>query len=185
LADVLEEHGIRTRIVERDRARATTARLAGLDVHYGSILADQTVATLDTDGIGHLLAVTGSDEVNALAAERLRPVFGSARVWRLPPARDRSVRTRFPEHGPGRLLFAPWATDQAIEDRVAGGARVKGTRLGAEFGWEEYQARNPDALVLVLVRDGHPRIVGAADPPVPRAGDVVVALTGPPGGSGG
>ena len=185
LADVLEEHGIRTRIVERDRARATTARLAGLDVHYGSILADQTVATLDTDGIGHLLAVTGSDEVNALAAERLRPVFGSARVWRLPPARDRSARTRFPEHLPGRLLFAPWATDQAIEDLVASGARVKGTRLGAEFGWEDYQARNPDALVLVVVRDGHPQIVGAADPPVPRSGDVVVALTGPPAGSGG
>ena len=68
---------------------------------------------------------------------------------------------------------------------MASGARVKGTRLGAEFGWEDYQARNPDALVLVVVRDGHPQIVGAADPPVPRSGDVVVALTGPPAGSGG
>lgn len=185
LADVLEEHGIRTRIVERDRARATTARLAGLDVHYGSILADETVETLDTDGIGHLLAVTGSDEVNALAAERLRPVFGSGHVWRLAPADDGSARTRFPEHAPGRILFAPWATERAIDERVAAGARVKATRLGAEFGWDEYRSRNPEALVLVVVREGRPLIAGATDGPSARSGDVVVALTGPPAASGG
>lgn len=179
LAAAFEAHGVRTKLVERDRAKATTARLAGSDVHFGSILADHTVATLDTDGIGHLLAITGSDEVNALAAERLRPVFGSGRVWRLAPSQNGSAHTRFPHHLPGRVLFAHWATEEAIEMRVEAGAGVKGTRLSGSFGWDTYRHRNPDALVLALVRDGRPVIAGAADRLRPRPGDVVISLVFP------
>jgi NhaP-type Na+/H+ or K+/H+ antiporter/Trk K+ transport system NAD-binding subunit len=179
LADALEAHGVRIKLVERDRARATTARLAGRDVHFGSILADHTVATLDTDGIGHLLAITGSDELNALASERLRPVFGSERVWRLAPSQNGSTRTRFPQHLPGRVLFADWATEEAIETRVEAGASVKGTRLSESFDWAAYRHRNPDSLVLAVVRDGRPVIAGAADRVQPRPGDVVIGLVFP------
>lgn len=182
LAAVFEAHGVRTKLVERDRAKATTARMAGRDVHFGSILADHTVATLDTDGIGHLLAITGSDEVNALAAERLRPVFGSGRVWRLAPRQNGSAHTRFPHHLPGRVLFAEWATEDAIELRVEAGAGVKGTRLTDSFDWDAFRHRNPDALVLALVRDGRPVIAGAADRLQPRPGDVVISLVFPVAG---
>src|SRR5690606_31055064 len=153
LADVLAAHGVRTKLVERDRARATTARLAGRDVHFGSILADHTVDTIDVDGIGHLLAITGSDEVNAMAAERLRPVFGSGRVWRLARRQDGSAHTRFPSHLPGRVLFADWATEEAIETRLQAGAAVKATRLPEAFDWDAYRHRNPDALPMAVVRN--------------------------------
>jgi NhaP-type Na+/H+ or K+/H+ antiporter len=179
LATALDTHGVRTKLVERDRAKVTTARLAGRDVHFGSILADHTVQTLDTDGIGHLLAITGSDEVNAMAAERLRPVFGSGRVWRLAPTQNGSAHTRFPHHLAGRVLFADWATEDAIERRVSAGAEVKGTRLTASFDWDAYRHRNPDALLLVLVRDGRPLIAGAVDRSTPRPGDIVISLVFP------
>ena len=179
LADVLAAHGVRTKLVERDRARATTARLAGRDVHFGSILADHTVDTIDVDGIGHLLAITGSDEVNAMAAERLRPVFGSGRVWRLAPRQDGSAHTRFPSHLPGRVLFADWATEEAIETRLQAGAAVKATRLTEAFDWDAYRHRNPDALLMAVVRNGRPIIAGAADKLQPRPGDVVVGLVFP------
>lgn len=182
LATALETHGVRTKLVERDRAKVTTARMAGRDVHFGSILADHTVQTLDTDGIGHLLAITGSDEVNAMAAERLRPVFGSGRVWRLAPTQNGSAHTRFPHHLPGRVLFADWATEDAIERRVSAGAEVKGTRLTASFDWDAYRHRNPDALLLALVRDGRPLIAGAVDRSAPRPGDIVVSLVFPVAG---
>ena len=179
LARALETHGVRTKLVERDRARATTARMAGRDVHFGSILADRTVETLDTGGIGHLLAITGSDEVNAMAAERLRPVFGSGRVWRLAPTQNGSAHTRFPHHLAGRVLFADWATEEAIELRVEAGAAVKGTRLTESFDWDAFRHRNPDALLLALVRAGRPMIAGAADRLQPRPGDVVISLVFP------
>jgi NhaP-type Na+/H+ or K+/H+ antiporter len=182
LAATLEAHGVRCKLVERDRERATTARLQGREVHFGSILADHTVETLEADGIGHLLAVTGSDEVNALAAQRLRERFGSGRVWRLPPVGEddhRGHRHRLSFHLPGRHLFAPWATAAAIDARVEGGARVKATRLTDAFDWDAYRHRNPDALPMVLVRDGAPVVVPADREVRPRPGDVVVALAFP------
>src|SRR5690606_28563407 len=179
LATAFETHGVRTKLVERDRAKATTARMAGRDVHFGSILADHTVETLDTGGIGHLLAITGSDEVNAMAAERLRPVFGSGRVWRLAPTQNGSAHTRFPHHLAGRVLFADWATEEAIDLRVEAGAAVKGTRLTGSFDWDAFRHRNPDALLLALVRGGRPMIAGAADRLQPRPGDVVISLVFP------
>jgi NhaP-type Na+/H+ or K+/H+ antiporter len=177
LAEAFESHGVRALLVERERARATTARLAGRDVHFGSILADHTVETLDTEGIGHLLAITGSDEVNALAAERLRPIFGSRNVWRLQPAEAGSVRTSVSRHVAGRILFAAWATEAAIEARVAAGAQVKGTALTASFDWGDYCRVHPGALVLALLRGGRPIIAGAHEHLRPRSGDVVIGLT--------
>ncbi len=177
LASVLEEHGVKTKIVERDRAKATTARLTGKDVHYGSILADRTVETLDTEGIGHLLAITGSDEVNAIAAERLRPVFGSGRVWRLAPDRDVPANARFPENMQGRILFAEWATERAIEERVERGATIKGTKLTEAFDFDAFQKKNPGALVMAFVRNGAPIIAPADQLTAGKPGDVVVSLT--------
>ena len=178
LSAVLQEYGVKTKIVERDRAKATTARMAGIDVHFGSILADRTMETLDTEGIGHLLAVTGSDELNVIAAERLRSVFGSGRVWRLPPDPDVSANNKFPEHMPGRLLFAPWATERAIDERIDNGSVIKGTGLTEAFDWDAFCEKNPDSLVLALVRDGVPTIVAAEQPVTGRPGDVVISLTG-------
>lgn len=179
LAGVLEENGVRTVIVERDRARATTARLAGSDVHFGSIISDRTVDTLDTDGIGHVLAITGNDELNAIAAERLRSLFGSGNVWRLTPDLSAPAHARFPDHMPGRLLFEEWATDKAIEDRVAEGATIRATKLTRSFDWAAYRERNPEALVMILLRQGSPVIVPADQSVTGRPDDVVIALKKP------
>ena len=181
LSRVLEEQGVRTKIVERDRAKATTARLAGSDVHFGSILSERTVETLDLDGIGHLLAITGSDELNAIAAERMRSVFGSSRVWRLPPDPDAPAHARFPEHVPGRLLFSKSATEREIERRVAEGGAIKATRLTDSFDWDAYKEHNPGSLVMVIVRGDTPIVVAADQAVSGRPGDAVVSLTMPVG----
>ena len=93
----------------------------------------------------------------------------------LPPA----PAPLFPHHAPGRVLFAEWASEEAIELRVEAGATVRGTRLSASFGWDDYRHRNPDALVLALVRDGRPLIAAAADRLQPKPGDVVISLVFP------
>src|SRR5690606_30008591 len=72
LASVLNKHGLRTLTVERDRAKAITARFAGQDTVHGSILSARVREDLDLEGIGQLLALTADDELNALAVERAR-----------------------------------------------------------------------------------------------------------------
>lgn len=169
LSDLLNEHGLRTMLVDRKRASVVTARLAGQEAVHGSILSSRLHDSLDLGGIGQLLALTASDEVNALAVERLRGRFGRSNTWMLAP--------KDAEHQVGRVLR--WPDVATIEGRIAAGGRLRATRLSDEFDWDAYQARNPGAEVFGVIRDG--RFVVPSDEHLitPAAGDVLVALGAP------
>lgn len=171
LAGVLNKHGLRTLIVDSDRAKVVTARFAGQDTVHGSILSARVRDELDLDGIGQLLAITSNDQLNALAVERARALFGRQSTWQLP--------TRDDEHLAGRPLG--WPDLATIDRRVAGGARFRGTRLSEQFPWDDYRQRNPSATILGVIRGGRlelPAAGGEALSPAP--GDVVVALSPEP-----
>jgi len=166
LSDLLRSHGLRTMLVDRKRASVVTARLAGQEAVHGSILSTRLHDTMDLSGIGQLLAVTSSDEVNALAVERLRSRFGRSNTWMLAPKDD--------EHQVGRVLR--WPSVETIERRLAAGHLLRATRLSDEFDWDAYRARNPGAEVLGVIRDG--RFVVPSDEHLvtPTPGDVLIAL---------
>lgn len=169
LAEVLQEHGLRTLLVDRDRAKVVTARLAGRDIVHGSILSPRVRDGLELEGIGHLLAVTSNHAVNEVAVERLRSTFGRSNTWQL--------QTSAGEHIEGRPLG--WPSHDAIERRLAEGARIRSTRLSEQFSWEQYQERNPGATLLALVREGGLVLAADGQRLSPRPGDVVVALAPP------
>lgn len=171
LSELLREHGLRTMLVDRKRASVVTARLAGEEAVHGSILSSRLHDSLDLSGIGQLLALTSSDEVNALAVERLRGRFDRSRTWMLAPKED--------EHRVGRVLC--WPEVSTIEQRLAGGGRLRATRLSEAFDWDRYQQRHSGAAVLGVVRDGRFVVPSDEDQVTPAPGDVLVALTAPTG----
>lgn len=166
LSELLNEHGLRTLLVDRDRAKVVTARFAGQDTVHGSILSPRLRGDLDLEGIGHLLALTTSDEVNALAVERLRSTFGRSNTWQLP-----SVDA---DHQEGRMLGWPDVT--TFERRLAAGARVRATRITDQFSWDDYRGRNPGATPLALIRSGQLLLPSEDQMMTPSAGDVLIAL---------
>lgn len=166
LAELLREHGLRTLLIDRDRAKVVTARYAGQDTVHGSVLSARVRDELDLEGIGHLLALTKSHELNALAAERFRSHFGRQNTWQLPSELERAD---------GRTL--QWPDLETIERRLSAGARLKATRLSDRFTWDDYRVRNTGTALFAVVRTGGLLLptVGA-DPLVPIAGDVVIVL---------
>jgi CPA1 family monovalent cation:H+ antiporter len=168
LAEVLREHGLRTLLIDRDRAKVATARFAGQDTVHGSILSARVRDDLDLDGIGHMLALTSSHEINGLAVERLRGTFGRQNTWQL-PAHDNHA-----EQLKGRPLA--WPDKATIELRLAAGAKLKGTRLSEQFTWRHYNARNPGAALLAVIREGDLILPSTKEVLGPEAGDIVIAL---------
>ncbi len=169
LSEVLQEHGLRTLLVDRDRAKVVTARLAGRDTVHGSILSSRVRDGLDLEGLGHLLALTSSAEINALAVERMRGHFGRSNTWQL-PTDDR-------DHQAGRPLS--WPDHRAITERREAGAAIRATRISEQFDWDDYRARNPDAEPLLVIRDGAVVVTEQGSGLTPRPGDVLVALAQP------
>jgi NhaP-type Na+/H+ or K+/H+ antiporter len=169
LAEVLQEHGLRTLLIDRDRAKVVMARQAGRATVHGSILSPRVRDGLDLEGIGHLLAITSSAEVNALAVERMRHQFGRPHTWQLP--------TDDLGHLAGRPLA--WPRYPVVEQRLAAGASIRATRITARFDAATYRRRNPGAELLLLVRAGQVVLAEQGEVLKPRPDDVVVSLSQP------
>jgi hypothetical protein len=165
LSEVLHAQGLRTLLVDSDRAKVVTARLAGRDTVHDSVLSKRVREDLDLEGIGYLLALTSSPEINELAVNRLGSYFGLSNTWRMPADEQLS----------GRPLA--WPPHDEIERRVAHGATIRATQLSDRFDWDDYVAHNGEVAPLLLVRDGAVVLPEAGTELSPRAGDVLVALS--------
>jgi len=178
LALALKDAGCTVRLVDTHWLNVTTARLAGLDAHYGSIFSEDTLDEIDFGDLGRLLALTSNDEVNSLACVSCTELFGRREVYQLPlPAttgRHQAVKRRHR----GRFLFGAEASFDALTASLAGARRFHRTRLSKEFDYATFRAAHGGSpLLLFCLKPNGNLLVGTAqDAPAPGAGDVIICL---------
>jgi NhaP-type Na+/H+ or K+/H+ antiporter len=150
IGKALKDAGLQILLVDTNRAEIQKARLAGLPTHYGSILATDVQENIELSGIGRLLAMTPSDEVNALATLHFMRVFGRSEAYQL--ATNKPRRTgEVADELRGRPLFGPDRTLGELSDHLEAGAVVKRTVLSTEFDAAAFQRVHPDAVPLFLI----------------------------------
>jgi NhaP-type Na+/H+ or K+/H+ antiporter len=181
VAATLEKLGFKTTLVDTNRANVAAARLAGLSAHAGSILGDRVLDEIDLSGVGRLLALTPSDEVNVLAVRRFARLFGRAEVYQLPPKTDAHGRSDLEKHLHGRWLFQTEATYARLEGLCERGAIVKTTKLTEAFDFRAFgEQHGLEAVPLFIVTDNARLIVVATDQKVePRPGQALISLVPP------
>lgn len=182
LARALQAEGCPVLMVDSNRAALSAARLAGLPVYHGSILAEEALHEIDVTELGRLVALTSNHEVNSLACLRFIDVFGRREVYQLPfesdtPARQEVVTRELR----GRLLFGPGMTFTELIARVGESPVVKITRLTKEFDFDAFSALHRDTLVPVLTikPDGEIMLFTVDNPLTPQPGQVVLSLARP------
>jgi NhaP-type Na+/H+ or K+/H+ antiporter len=178
IALALRGLGIDVLVVDTNAGNAASARTLGLRTWHGSILSSRFADEAELAGIGHVLALTPSAEVNRLALRQLQATFGRSHLYRLISAFD--SREEQDPLMPGRVLFRDDVGFEWLQALLQRGAKVKATRLTAQFGPEQFAARNPEALPLFVVTPEQTLQVVAVDqPPVLRAGCTVLSLAMP------
>lgn len=177
MASVLQKRGYRVLLVDTNYDNVVAARMEGLPAHYGSILSEDTLAKLDLDGIGRLLALTPNEEVNSLAALRFSEIFERSEVYQL-FCRQQLGEEAIPRELRGRLLFGPGITFENLEARFSNGAVIRATPLTDKFTYEDFQALyNEAVLPLFLIDENGKLAVFAADKqPLPRRSQTVISL---------
>lgn len=81
IAKYLEKHHISNTLVDLSKENIRQARAASLNVLEKNILSDDD--DLEFDDVGHLLALTSSNDVNIFACRKLKSTFGESNVYRL------------------------------------------------------------------------------------------------------
>lgn len=179
IAKALRAEGVAVLLVDLNRNHVAAARLDGLPIYYGSILAEETGEGIDVSCLGQLLAVTPNDEVNALACLRFVEVFGRGGVYQLPfeaPAEGRREAVSLDQRG--RLLFSPDATYSNLVKWCGETPTTKTTRLTGEFDYQAFQKEHGDAVLPVfLIREnGQVRPCTVDESRKPQPGHTVISL---------
>lgn len=179
VAKALRDEKYPVLIVDTDRGNVTAAHLEGLSAMHASVVSDYVLEQLEIGGIGKLLAMTANDEVNSLAALQWMEMFGRANVYQLPPEhRASALQEPVAPDLRGRYLFGPDITHDRLERLVAGGAKVKKTRLTEEFDFSDYRQRyNGTAILLFIIDPMGKLIVWTAESELePVAGSTLISL---------
>ncbi|GMU21258.1 MAG: cation:proton antiporter [Phycisphaerae bacterium] len=182
LGRAVKAAGFRVLLVDTNRDHVNEAHMAGLNAWHGSILADEVLDRIDLWGIGRLLAMTPNDEVNALAVQRFRRIFGPAGVLQLPSRLGKDGKPLSRKQIVGRTPFSPGSTLSSLEAALSEGAILKTTRLTEEFDMAALRGHYAEGVLpLVIVRDSSRAIIPTEDSTTtPKPGQTVISLVRKP-----
>lgn len=179
LAAVVQREGFPVLLVDLNQENIATARMRGLPVYWANICSEYAREELELAGIGRLLAMTPSDEVNSLAVREFIESFGRVEIYQLAhrptdvPSLERLVTPL-----PGRILFNQDATFDELTRRLAAGATVKATNLTSEFDYNAFLRHyGASAVVLMVISSSNRlRIVTAESTLSPQPGEKLISL---------
>jgi hypothetical protein len=133
-------------VVEGDFRGVNRARMAGLDAVFGDPLSEDTQDELPWERLAMALTTTSEDHYNALVCLALVKQLGRENVLQIPCADSGEGAAESPLKG-----RAPWSastTFSSLSRRYWAGGRFKSTELTERYGFEQFRADQPDALIL-------------------------------------
>ncbi len=180
MAAELKEVGGDVVLIDSNRFHVHRARRQGLNAQTGNVFSEEFLEELDFSNIGHAVALTANDEVNAFAQTTLHEYIERADIYHLRP--EKQTNPQGNEQRKMNPLFGEDATFNFFEQQLANGASYEHMTLRENFDMaafdEEYGAR---ALLLFCVsQEGEVHIFSAKTKISPREGDTLVYLKLPP-----
>ena len=177
----LQDSGFRVLLCDTSWEAVAEARMAGLPTFYGSPVSEAADRHLDLVGIGRLMALSPSAQMNALAAHRYAHEFGRGSIYWVETGGERAPRSAKNVAGrPGNRLFGEDITWAKLASMIAAGAEVRRTGLSETFDFEAWRAEHVDAVPLIaLTPKGRMRIFHAHGNLEPAAGWTVLSLAPP------
>lgn len=175
----LQEAGFPVLLCDTSWESVRDARMAGLRAFFGSPVSEHADRHLDLVGLGRMLALSPSAQLNALACMRYANEFGRGRVYTLEASRDKSARSaRSVANRPGYRLFGDDVTYAQLASLVARGSEMRRTRLTESFGFEDWRAEHGERSVPVfaITPEGRLRLFITDEPPEPGPGWAIHAL---------
>ncbi|NUU37154.1 sodium:proton antiporter [Pseudomonas sp. C2B4] len=188
LGKVLQQLNTRVLLTDSSWENIRAARMEGLPTYFGNPASQHADAHLDLVGLGHLLALSPSGEMNTLALMRFRHDFGHQRMFGLASGQEsrRSDKHRTSLEHRANQLGSEALTYGKFASQLSQGAELYTTTLKEGFDWEDYRALHGDRATLLFMRDvaGWVHVVTPDSMLKPSAGWTLLALIQPePGGA--
>lgn len=179
IAHALQSANFRVVLLDSNRVDGNVARMEGLTAQTVDLLDENTIKNVDFGGLGRFLALTSSDEVNALVSMRFREVFGSSEVYQLSPIRSEGQVEVGSLRVHGRILFATGLNYEVLDQRFEAGAVIKQTKLTKEFTYADFVSLHGTQAIPLFVIDPVAKLLTVCVPEVSlkiTAGQILISL---------
>ncbi|MEZ5079072.1 MAG: sodium:proton antiporter [Thermoleophilia bacterium] len=178
-AKALEQQDVPTRLIGLDRSELVSGRMRGLTIKQGSVFDGETWQEAGIEEAGRFVAMTASDELNALAARQAGMTLGRRQIYQLPPDRpEHRSWWKSPIGTFGRPLFGPEATFTTLERLMDEGWTVTATKLTEKHGMAELERSRPGAILLAIIGSkGDLQLVTTEVTQRPRVGATVLTFS--------
>ncbi|QDS87284.1 K(+)/H(+) antiporter NhaP2 [Rosistilla ulvae] len=179
LARALHAKNVKVLLCDTNYSKISLARVDGLQAECVNIVSDHALENLDFSGLGRLLAMTPNDEVNALAVQQFRNVFGSENTFQLTSKNNKQNSPRaLSHHLRGRSLFNSELTSAYMQQRIDDGAVFKTNKLTETFSLDSLMSTYGEHAVLLFKIDAAGMVSINTDekPLQPKTGDMVISL---------
>ena len=180
----LRRHHIKALLVSNKEEDVKAAREEGLEAFASSFLDRRSLEELDLAGVGCMVALTSSDELNLLAILQWEEFFGRSRVYHPPrDDRDRTAGTSYRMEG--RLLGIPPLSYGHLSALHEGGATVR-TLPVEEYGFPDalHERTGGGSWPAFVILPGPALAVVSRHTPAPRPGAQLIALVADAGEQG-
>lgn len=140
IAGSLKENGFRVQLTDMNRDNVVAAHLEGLPAYWGNPASEHAERHLNLVGLGRLLALSPSQELNALAAQKYRVEFGASNVFTIRTKRAESAegnaKVTIPQGG--RPLFQKDITYSGLLAMLENGVELRTTPITESFTFSDY-----------------------------------------------
>jgi len=183
LANELTDNDIKVVITDSSFNNIRAARMSGLRTFYGNPVSEYADQHLDLIGIGRLLALSPQRELNTIACMRYGGEFGRNNVFHIATSRDQATIEKHQTASElrGTTLFGEQITHKKLSSLLKSNElKIRTTRLSEEFNIKNYDALNPKAIKLILIRaSGKVALFSEHNRPVAKSGDRIIAAVVP------
>ncbi len=176
IALALKEENVPIVMVDSNWNAVQKARMAGLNGIYGNFFSQNVLEYVETSAIGRLIAMTSNFEVNSLAADRYRHLFGSKEVYQLVSDKKQNKEETLSQHH-GRFLFSEKASYGYLYQRFLQNAEVKRSKITKEYTYDHFRQQYPEHTPLFLIDEDRKIIPVTIDAKInPQPGTTLIAL---------
>jgi NhaP-type Na+/H+ or K+/H+ antiporter len=181
LASALAREKIRVIIADSHWYDLSQARMEGVETYFGNPVSEHADRYLDLSGIGNLLCITGTSNMDVLASLHFRTL--TQRTYELPTVgeSDRADKHRAAARLRGERLFSAEITYEQFEQWLDGGAEIRATTLTEEFDIAAYRQTYGERFMSLFVveESGRLRVVTDQAELAADAGTKLISLIKP------
>lgn len=138
----LDAQGFRVLLTDSHWPHIKEARMSGLSTFYGQPTSEKADHMLDLVGIGGMLGMSSTDNLNVLAAQRYRSEFGAQNIFTLrqqsKQKKKNAARHSVAEERRGNPLFSESMNYSRIASELSKGGRVSATPLSDTYDYATY-----------------------------------------------